>query len=242
MEARNLPPPCPNDKTTLIELDTASALCSTFLAPNILTGLLLRLLQEHFSKAENLIYNGTSEVGRKQLEGYIWDEDNTKTRIQIQTVWRYNVQDIQRRPALYVKRNRWTTKRIAINDGQSGTGVPQNSVNNDEPVVDISGEYHSKVIEGSHTIFCVGSVSEGAEAELLGAEVFDHLQSFAPVLRGELKLLRLEVATIEPLGLLDEATEHFVVPVVVSYGFAWTWRLISKAPWLKSLAIELQGR
>ena len=238
-------PPCPNDKTTLVGMDTASALCSTFLAPNVLTGVFLRLLQEHFSKPENLIYNGASEVGKKQLEGYIWDEDNAKTRIQIQSVWRYNAQDIQRRPALYVKRNQWTTQRIAIDDGQSARGVSRDSINIADPapkdVVDISGAYHSKLILGSHTIFCVGSVGEGAEAELLGAEVFDYLQSFAPILRGELKLLRLEVQSLEPIGMLDEATEHYVVPVVVAYGFSWTWRITAKAPWLKSLAIELRS-
>ena len=184
-------------------------------------------------RKENLIYNGTDGSGKQQLENYIWDPDSTKTAIQILPVWAYKTQDIQRRPALYVKRNSWKSRRIAINEGQSVAVDPRRRG------ADVSGEYHSKVIEGSHTIFCVGSANQGAEAELLGAEVFDYLTSFAPILRGELRLLRLEVAGLEPLGLLEEATEHFVAPVVVTYGFAWTWRLQSKAPWLKSLAVVL---
>jgi hypothetical protein len=204
------------------------------LAPNVLTGVFLKLLQEHFSRKENLIYNGASEVGKKQLEGYIWDEDNTKTRIQIQNVWRYNVQDIQRRPALYVKRNKWTTQRIAINDGQTV------GINRGDDKSTLGSEFHTRLILGSHTIFAVGSEGEGAEAELLGAEVFDYVMSFAPVLRGELNLHRLEVSSVEPVMLLDEQTEHFVVPIVVAYGFSWTWRLHMIAPWLKSLALELK--
>ena len=228
-------PPCPDGRLTQIEMDTASALCSTFKSPLVMTGVVLKLLQEHFSRPENLIYNGSSELGKTQLEGYIWDPDNTKTRIQIQTVWRYNTQDIQRRPALYIKRNQWTTQRLGIDDGLT-VGV---EIGPDGNPIHLGDEYHKRMILGSHTIFAVGSVSEGAEAELLGTEVFDYLMSFAPVLRRDLKLHRIEVMSVEPVSILEEAHEHFVVPVVLSYAFSWSWRLVGVAPWLKSLAIEL---
>lgn len=230
-------PPCPDGRTTLIGMDSPSALCSTFQSPLVITGVILKLLQEHFSRKENLIYNGTSEFGKKQLEGYIWDPDNTKTNIQIQTSFRYNVQDIQRRPALYVKRNQWTTQRVAIDDGM--TINPQPGMNG-QKVGEVGGEFHSRLILGSHTIFCVGSAGEGAEAELLGAEVFDFMASFAPVLRRDLKLHRMEVQSVEPIVMLEEATEHFAVPITVAYGFFWTWKLQAVAPWLKSIALELK--
>lgn len=226
---------------TFVGLDPISSLCTTRQPAQLLTGIMLRLLQEHFANADNLEYNGANEfesaegmTPKLQLQGYIWNEDKTKTNIQIQPVWEYNSQDIQRRPGIYVKRNGLQPQRIAINDGQTVNSLRDK----DGKIVQVRGNYHSMMILGSHTVFCVGNT--GAEAEMLGAEVFEHMLMFAPIIRQDMKFHRFTVTEVAELSLLDEFDEHFVAPVVVSYAYAWAWRLQKVAPWLKTLAIDVQ--
>lgn len=215
-------------------MEPVSSLCTTQHPTNIMTGVVVRLLQEHFARADNLIY--TEELdGSKQLEGYIWDPDNKVTKIQIQPVHQYNAQDIQRRPAIYVKRNAWKPHRVAINHGQTINAKPTE----DGRIERVRGEYHSQAVLGSHSIFCVGKT--GAEAELLGSEVFDYFISFAPIMRKDLKLHRLEVEEIGGIKTIDEEVEHFVVPITLAYAFFWTWRLEAVAPWLQKFSIDMRS-
>lgn len=228
------PIPPSTGATTVVDDDVASSLCSSQQPPHIMTGVFTRLMREHFARAENLLYNQTSEKS-PQLEQYIWTEDAKTTKIQIQPVWDYNVQDIQRRPALYIKRNAWQTQRMAINDGMTVNA----QAGPDGKVLRVRGEYHSRFVMGSHTVFCVAA-SAGA-VELLGTEIFDFLVSFAPLLRKDLEMHRFEVQEVGAISVLQESTDHFVLPVVTAYAFAHTWRLEAVAPWLKSMAIDLRA-
>lgn len=217
---------------TPIGLDPVSSLCTSKQPANVLTGIFTRLLREHFSDPNNLEFGGQNEPTR-QLEQYLWSS-GPDSHIQIQPVWAYNTQDIQNRPALYIKRNAFQPQRIALDNGW---GV--NSHQNAGKVVEVRGEFHGKTLVGSHTIFCVGR--EGAEAELLGQEVLNHFMMFGPLLRRDLKLMQLEVTEVGEVALLDEFVEHFVVPVVVGYGIGMTWRLKEVGPLLKTLAIDLSA-
>ncbi len=222
----------------MIGLAPVSSLCTTGHVANILTGVFVRLLREHFATALNLEYNGVNEAVQ-ELEGYLWvgdgqgNADAEKTRIQIDAVWKYNAQDIQRRPALYVKRNSFQTQRLAIRDGMTSNAKRDS----EGKVQAVRGEYKTVAVLGSHTIFCVGG--SGAEAELLGMEVFNHLVGFSQVLREDLKLHRFMVNEVGELAVLDEYVERFVVPVVCAYAALPAWRTDVVAPWLKTLEIDL---
>ncbi len=231
----------PPSQPTIIGLDPKSSLCATGHPANVLTGIFVRILREHFSLADNLEYEGsnefeseTSPLPKRQLQQYIWNEDNTVTHIQIQPVWAYNSQDIQRRPGIYVKRNSLQPQKLAINDGYTmNAGRDENG-----KVINIKGEYKSILMVGSHTVFCVGD--SGAEVELIGAEVFEHLQGFAQVIRQDAKLHKFAVMELGEVALLDEFVEHFVVPIVVGYAFTWTWRVDKIAPRLKTVTIDVR--
>ena len=236
-----LPKPGQTAPTTMIGLDQVSSICTTRHPANIMTGVILRLLQEHFANADNLEYNGLNEfadqaglIVKRQLQEYIWDADTTRTQIQIQPVWLWNTEDIQRRPALYVKRNRLTPQRIAIDDG----GMHVKSVKDESGrVVRVEGRYYTQMVMGSHTVFVVAQ--SGAEAELLGQEVFNHLMMFGPAIRSDMKLHRFQVVENGEVSLLEEFNDNFVVPIVASYAFFWAWRIQEVAPWLKSLAVDV---
>ena len=240
MPSRDVGPDVPQ---TFVGLDRASSICTTRHPANVLTGIVLRLLQEHFANPENLEYNGLNEFDslegmrpKRQLQGYTWDPDNTKTAIQIQPVWMYNTQDVDRTPGLYVKRNAQQPQRIAIDDGGF---VAQSRRGADGKVIEVEGQYYAQMVVGSHTIFVVSKL--GAEAELLGQEVFNHLMMFGPAIRQDMRFHRFLVHEVGELSLLEEFDEHYVVPVVAGYAFSWAWRLKQVAPWLKTLAVDVRA-
>lgn len=220
--------------TTLVGLDATSSLCSSRHPSNVLTGIFTRLMREHFSDPDNIEFAKGNEP-TLQLDGLIWNPNETLCTIQIKPVWEYSAQALAQRPGIYTKRNKTTFERIAINNGWT-TGMPRDAAGN---VKESPGEYHALTVVGSHTFFCVGRT--GAETELLAQEVSNHLAQFGPSLRAELKLQRLQLTEVGEVGLLDEFVEHYCVPVVLGYALSYTWRLLSVQPFLKKIGLSLNA-
>jgi len=203
--------------------------------------MIISLLREHFSDINNLEFGGQNAPGRIQLSAYQWKANENRDEaeespIQIMASWAYNAVDPQKRPALYVKRNSFTYQRLGINDGL--TSGPRRDRRTGE-ITKVPGDYHSKAITGSHTIFCVGS--SGAEAELLGSEVANQLSMFGPALRTDLKLHRFEVTEVGDVSFFEESGNRFAVPVVAGYIVMQTWRIDVVAPVLKTLELDLRA-
>jgi len=224
-------------------LAEASSICTTQHPAHVLTGIFVQMLRHHFSDPDRLQYNGTNdftgtdqETPKNELEGYVWLPDSRQTRIQIQDVWKLNLQDIDRRPGLYVKRNSLQPRKIAINHGMS-SGVKADKRGN---LLRVGGRPHTVLILGSHTIFCVGQA--GTEAELLGQEVFELMLQFGPHFQEELKFQSFEAVKCGEVSTLEESTTHYAVPVVVGYAFPRSWIIEKVAPWLKTIAIDACAR
>jgi len=219
-----------------VDLDEWSSLCSTGLTPNIITGALLRFIQEHFSYPD--------KIENVHLRDNIWRENPTDTTegippkgILIEPIYKWNPVDFQRRVAVYISRNQMTTQRLGINNGFTvGLGRDQKTgeLKTDE------GEYHVVGVQGSHTLSCVGRA--GAEVEVLGTEVWREILHFSPVLRRDLKLKRLTVSEASPISKLEEYDQHFVVTVAVGWYYFEKWRLRPMAPWLKGISIGAQAQ
>lgn len=219
---------------TQIGADKYSSLCTTGHRANLLTGVLLRLLQDHFSAARNLEFNGVNETG-SDLKGYTWSADVKETRILVDTVWNWNAQNIQQRPAIYVRRDVLRSQKKLIGDrAQPGAVRGANG-----SIIEVPGGYYLREIAGSHTLFVIGGT--GAEAELIGQEVFNHLTEFGPLIRQEYKFLLFEVAEWGALGKLEESHEHFVTPIVCRYSYAQSWRINKQAPWFKSAYVGVKA-
>ena len=220
---------------TLVDLDEWSSLCSTGLTPNIVTGALLRFIQEHFSNP--------NKIENPFLRDNIWRDNPGDTTegipskgILIEPTYNWNPRDFQRRLAVYISRNAMTTQRLGINDGlQVGLGKDPKTgeLKTDE------GQYHVVGVQGSHTLACVGRA--GAEVEILGTEVWKEVLHFSPVLRRDLKLKRLVVSEASPVAQLQEYDQHFVVTVAVGWYYFEKWRLRQIAPWLKGVSIGAQA-
>lgn len=219
---------------TLVDLDEWSSLCSTGHTPLIITGCFLRFIQEHFSDPD--------KIENEALRDNIWRNDPGDTTegippkgILIEPIYKWNPVDFQRRPTVYISRNKMTTQRLGINDGLTvGLGKDaEGNLKTDEGQKKVVG------VQGSHSFFCIGRA--GAEAEVLGTEVFREILHFSPILRRDLKLKRLVVSEASPASQLQEYDQHFVVSVAVGWYYFETWRLRPVAPWLKGLSIGAQA-
>lgn len=216
-------------RPTFIGLDPKTTICSSGLKNLYITGILLRILQSHFSRSENITF--------ERLRDLIWtpqpedtDSDSTSgpdTKIVIDPTHLWNAQNVQQRPSIMVKRNRVSTQRLGLDDGWTLGLNP-----------DREGDYKTRMIIGSHTCFCIGG--SGAEAEMVGQEVFDELMEFSPVIRKDFLFHRFTVTEISEVNKLEESDEHFVAAVVVGWAHSQDWRIVQEAPFLKTLEIALQ--
>jgi len=220
---------------TLVDLDEFSSLCSTGHTPNIITGALLRFIQEHFSDP--------SKIESPALRDNIWRDNPSDTTegippkgILIAPSYKWDPVDFQRRIAIYVGRNQMTIQRYGFNDGLQ-VGLGRDSAGE---VMTDEGAYHVVGVQGSHTLYCIGRA--GAEVEVMGTELFREVTHFSPVLRRDLQLKRLVVSEISPISKLDEYDQHFVVTVAVGWFYFEKWRLRQMAPWLKAISIGAQAQ
>ena len=220
----------PDRSPTLVDFDEWSSLCSTGHTPNIVTGALLRFLQEHFSDP-NKIENKTlrDNIFKDQLPDTT--EGLVDKGILIDPIYKWNPQDFTSRPAIYIKRNGMRVERYGINDGLT-VGLGKDREGN---VKTYEGEYHVVGVLGSHTVFCIGR--SGAETEVVGSEVFREIQHFVPVLRRDLKLKKLAVTEMTEIQQLEEYDQHFVVAIIAAWAYFEKWRLVPEAPWLKGFTI-----
>lgn len=201
-----------------------STLCSTGLRPNLLTGVLLRLLTRHFSTAKG--------IQDPQLQSYIWSANALNTKILIVPVWKWLTPGSQLRPAIVIKRNALRPRQLGLGDGQSLiSGTPRSDG------VPINQPVKSQVaMAGSHTIFAISE--EPGEAELLSTEVAIRLIQYQQAIQKEFGFNRFRVAEIGPLAKIEEATEDFAIPVTVAYMFIDAWSVWSAAPFLKRVVFE----
>jgi hypothetical protein len=88
---------------------------------------------------------------------------------------------------------------------------------------------------GSHTVFALAK--EGAETKQLAWEAALMLQRFGQLIAERFRLHRFEVARVGATAALKEATETYVVPVVLAYMTESLWSLQEDAPRLKRVAV-----
>lgn len=194
-----------------------SAICQMLPRPQTMTGMFVEHFQRHFAET-NFREDGT-------LRELLWRDTET-TNILIESVWRWDPRNTNLRPAIIVKRNRYTFQRIGIGDNRHQL----------QPTDGQGNPHYFALWIGSHTLFAMGG--SGAQAELLGAEVQREMTQFGPALRKSLGLMRLEVVDVGPVHLLEEAQDNFVVPITVSYCYPEAWMLRPQAPTAKVISLS----
>ena len=173
-------------------------------SPTGLTRILLEVLRDHFK------VNSTS---------FIYAEPPTGESLTIENSTSFSRDKVGQRPALFVKRGPVIFNKIGIGDKSMGGRRSEGTV-----------EYQLE-LTGTHTVFCL-SRTEG-ECEKLAEEASDVLIAFKPIIRRTFDFHRFEVASIGELGILEEETEIFAVPILVNYHFSSEWTLKQESLKLK---------
>jgi hypothetical protein len=194
-----------------VDFSLLSSLCNLVPRPLLITGILVQWMRLHFTEQAN--------IENPFLHEALWTEDLETSGIVIDSVFKWNPAQTEKRPSIVVKRGPWKVLRYGIDDRKMVGATPKS----------VGGacckpcRCHNTMYQGSHTLFCIAG--ESAEVEILAAEVYRELVQFGPVAREVFNLLKFVVSDIGEPAILEEATENFVVPIVVSYGAQDVWQI-----------------
>lgn len=199
--------------------EEVSSLCTSGVPPLILTGVFLQLLRQHFADPD--------EIEHPSLKDNIWTPDPETSKIVINPAWALEIAELMNRPAITIRRQPVSTRILGLNNRHQGGHIEPDGM-----------EFYETQHASGHILFAVART--GAEAEILGTEIWKQLLHFGPVIRKDLKLARFQVMELSEVGKLEESTEHWATAVSVFTGFYERWQLVPEAPILKTLGINLK--
>lgn len=188
----------------------------------LFTGLIIQLLRRHFGQVDTIEDDRLAQTNTE----FLWTADRGSALL-IESVTNFDPRSADKRPALVVVPGAQQPQTIGIDNRYMGS-----------PALDGSTSY-TRTWQGSHAVMCLAGT--GGEAELMAPEVNRELGQFAPIIRQELDLLRVGPAGIGPIGKLEEAEDHFAVPVGLAYAYRESWQVNPQCPLLRALRIELVG-
>lgn len=204
-----------------IVLDDPSSTC--FIRdPTTLTGVFIQFLRSRFYIANNIV--------NPQLQGYLWVPNET-TYILIEPSYKWDPTVVQKRPAIFVKR-----ENVApLTDiGVSGGG---RHVSHTDADGCHRGVRYTNIITGSHSVLCIGQSS--AEADALAMEVFFALLGYREPLQKEANLGKLTISGMPSAAKVDENKENWIVSVGLAWKYSRDWTLYQEAPILKKVAFGI---
>lgn len=176
----------------------------------LVTGILVKWMQNKFSDEDKIVSEFLKEA--------IWTSNIETTAILIDTVFRYDPAQTETRPCIAVKPGTITVVRRGIDDRMMVNQPNPNCDTNE-----IKPTKYNTFLQGSATLFCIAGNS--AEVEILSDEVLKEMIQFGPTARKEFGFMRFVAHELGEPSILEEATENFVVPVVVSYVMQDIWQI-----------------
>jgi len=202
--------------------DDPSAVCNQRFSPSIVTGLLLRALQAHFSDGDN--------IRDPKLKGLIWTEsspagDAIDSEIDIAPMHIRDSRRPEQRPAIYVRREKLAVRKLPLQSkvptSLDGKGL-------------FSGEKYVVPVVGTHLIRCVAKSAFAADR--LGEEVFYFLLEYCPALLADFPFSDLDITGLNaPVKVVEDSSECFAVDVVLNWTHLHGWTMKTVAPILKKV-------
>lgn len=224
---------------------TINSLLKARPSPQRLTGYFMQLLIMHFSDANN--------IDHPSLRQYIWRQDDPvndviNSKILITPLAKFDLAVMGIRPAVIIKRRTITCDRDAIGGsymgGQPLLGTKTNPKHVNGGVIDsnewaTAGQSQKEYpLKGSVTFYCIHE--EGASAELLGEEVFNLMLALAPVVMESAGMHDYLPVELGELQVVDEARQHWTVPVTCQFSYRQMIQYRPEAPLLKMIQIAKQ--
>ena len=208
----------PNDKITdkLIMGDDLAQeeglLCHIRKTPLVLYGMFVNITQQLYGSDINLPIDVCAK----------WDKDPTKTKIWIDTEYKWEDESPAFRPAIYIKLGQITYKSVTgRHDALYSVDLVQGE------------QLFSRSGAGTATWVHIGS-SKGESVALAGATL-DFLDGFATVIRDDLNFQTFQPASLNATVVDKEAKERYRSEVVMEFMFEDNWAIKLESPKLKRI-------
>lgn len=201
-------------------LQECQPLCQHGVTPRIITGLLMRILSNHFADPRLIM--------DPDLKKYVWSSDPATSKLRIVPNTRFDPATAGMLPALIVKRGALQSGRKIIGDRMG----PADQNARETGTVD-----YVRLVSGSHRIFCIAETD--GEAENVAHEVFHALTFLGPAIVALPYFMDLQVVGLGELGALDGLGNQIGVPVDLTYAYEDAWSIQPLAPRLKTLNIDI---
>jgi hypothetical protein len=189
--------------------------------PTSLRGLFTEMTRLHFSDPKNI-----SSQDIPALQEYIWNPDETKSKIFIDVAGKFNTAVVEKRPAIFVSCEDFTWQRLMIQDKV------------DEVYLEGATDYQNQVTTVIR-IFHVGTTID--EASILGRITAAYYRQFAQQLREELQFAKFHVARLSKPAILEEARERWVALVDIELAFFEAWQVPVESHKLKAIRFKLNN-
>lgn len=205
--------PTPSDPPSKDACQTQSTvnvnyLCENGWQPLLITGFFRDLLTRQWSDPTNIV--------SPEMKQYVWSENKT-SGILIESVYRYRSDLVEKRPAIMIKRNSFKNMQTGFGGQIFGAGAA--AYENEKGAI----SRHTTLFVGSHTFFCIHGT--GASTEILASEVMAHLIACIHPIRQHLGLRQFSVTEVGAIQEIEEASENYVIPITVGWGYEHTWQL-----------------
>lgn len=176
------------------------------ISPYELTGIIVRLLQYHFSSEYN--------IEEPLLKPYIWNSNDVTSKILIKPAFERNPQ-VRGKAAIYVSR-----EDIAADHGGMLRGVTLHeggTVRNDPDF--------GRHLTGSHVLICEGLT--GAESEVIAWEAAKRMFIYSPAITKDFNLFAFDLKGLgkPTLRAEDRETGVWITPVIIGWQKLYRWRI-----------------
>lgn len=203
-----------------VDTDPHNSLCFEY-NPYYLTGFFVQVARAHFITSSNIVF--------PSLKGYLWSEDAALSKVLIEPSYMVNLKNVQQRPAILVKRSDLSMGYPGLGDGRH---MPH--FEGEGPMAGYQlGIDFTSIMSCGHEIICVGMT--GAEAELLGWEVFLKYATHKEILKREARVGKFIVSGLSSVKKLDENQENWAVTIQLGWKSTLEWTVKQDSPTLKKI-------
>jgi len=190
------------------------------LRPLAIHGSLVSVLRQFWGNPQNII--------PPSLRHCVWHKEEESSGIRIGDITEYAANYAQKRPAIIAKLGRIQCKKIAIasriHQYAASLGLSPENIRINHWV-------------GDETVFCLGE--NAMQTRLVADTVFDYLESMSDVIQQSFCCRDWSPKGVDELGILKEANDTFVMPIVIQFEYETIWALYSEGPPLRKVKLTV---
>ena len=185
----------------------------------LMSGVIANILRDLFSDTARL---------PQSVRGLTYSSNIQQSRIDIGLREQILKQNWQSRPAIVVRPNSVTTRRMGIGEARKMMFRPAET------------DYHNILYIASHTVMCL-SASE-TESMSMAAVGQKHFNVFQHQIRQALCMLRLRVGEIGQPGLLQEARQVYATPFTIGYAYDQPFAVYKIGPKVRFINVNAETK